>query len=434
MLNRPRVRPTTDASSPPAFSGTSLNAETPIAPPRRAAVAFILITVLLDVIALGIIIPVFPTLITAFMGGDTPRAAYIYGIFGTAWALMQFLFSPVIGALSDRIGRRPIVLISNFGLGLDYIIMALSPTVWWLLAGRIISGITAASISTAGAYIADVTPPEKRAASFGLIGAMFGVGFVLGPALGGVLGSIDPRLPFWVAAALSLLNGVYGFFVLPESLAKENRKAFSWKRANPVGSLRLLRSHRELFGIASVYFLNMLSHNALPSVFVLYTTYRYGWDEKTVGLTLAGYGILTVIVQGAVVKRAVAKFGERRAMLIGLAAAFACFTIYGFAPTQYWFWGGSAIAALWGFFGPASQGLMTRRVGATEQGQLQGALASISGITGLIGPLIFTVTFAYAIRPERDVHVPGAPMLLAAVIIAIAAALALRVTRPAATA
>ncbi len=178
----------------------------------------------------------------------------------------------------------------------------------------------------------------------------------------------------------------------------------------------------------------MLSHNAMPSVFVLYTTYRYGWDEKTVGLTLAGYGILTVIVQGTVVKRAVAKFGERRSMLMGLAAAFACFTIYGLAPTQYWFWGGSAIAALWGFFGPAAQGLMTRRVGPSDQGQLQGALSSISGITGLIGPLLFTATFAYAIRPEREAHVPGAPMLLAGLIIAIAAALAWRVTRPTATA
>lgn len=395
--------------------------------------AFILITVLLDVIALGIIIPVFPTLITAFMGGDTPRAAEIYGLFGTAWALMQFLFSPLVGALSDRIGRRPVVLISNFGLGLDYIIMALSPTVWWLLAGRIISGITAASISTAGAYIADVTPPEKRAGSFGLIGAMFGAGFVLGPALGGVLGSIDPRLPFWVAAALSLLNGAYGFFVLPESLAKENRKPFSWTRANPIGALKLLRSHHELFGMSSVYFLNMLSHNALPSVFVLYTTYRYGWDEKTVGLTLAGYGILTVIVQSSVVRRVVAALGERRTMLTGLTAAFACFTIYGLAPTQYLFWVGSGIAAFWGFFGPAAQGLMTRRVGANEQGQLQGALSSINGITGLVGPILFTTTFAYAIRPENDVHAPGAPMLLAALIIALAAALAWRVTRPAAT-
>jgi len=407
--------------------------ESPVTPPRKAAVAFVLITVLLDIIALGIIIPVLPTLITSFMDGDVPEAAKIYGIFGTAWALMQFLFSPVAGALSDRIGRRPVILISNFGLGLDYIIMALSPTVWWLLVGRILSGITAASISTAGAYIADVTPADKRAAAFGYIGAAFGVGFVLGPALGGLLGSMDPRLPFWVAAALSLLNGAYGFFVLPESLPKEKRTAFSWKRANPLGALKLLRSHRELFGLSGVQFLNALSHNAMPSVFVLYTTYRYGWDEKTVGFTLAGYGILSVIVQSSVVRRVVAKYGERRTLLAGLAAAFACFVIYGFAPSQYLFWAGSAIAALWGLYGPASQGLMTRRVSSGEQGQLQGALSSINGIMGLVGPILFTASFAYAIRPERSFDAPGIPMFLAAFFILVAWVLAWRVTRPATT-
>lgn len=244
---------------------------------------------------------------------------------------------------------------------------------------------------------------------------------------------MDPRLPFWVAAGLSLTNGLYGFFVLPESLAKENRRPFSWARANPIGALKLLRSHHELFGLASVYFLNMLSHNALPSVFVLYTTLRYGWDESTVGLTLAGYGILTVIVQSALVRRAVAKFGERRTLLTGLAAAFLCFVIYGLAPTPYIFWAGSAIAAFWGFYGPASQGLMSRRVSASEQGQLQGALSSIMGITGLIGPILFTETFAYAITPEHALAVSGAPMLLAAMIIAVAGVLAWRVTQPAAT-
>ena len=228
------------------------------AAPRRAAVAFIFVTVVLDMLALGMIVPVLPKLVIQFLGGDTAHAARIYGLFGTVWALMQFVFAPLLGALSDRCGRRPIVLLSNFGMGLDYIVMALAPTLNWLFAGRVVSGITAASIPTAGAYIADVTPPEKRAAAFGLIGAAFGIGFVLGPALGGLLGAVNPRLPFWVAGGLSLANAMYGLFVLPESLPVERRAGFAWQRANPVGALNLLRSHPELFGLAAA---NLLSRN-----------------------------------------------------------------------------------------------------------------------------------------------------------------------------
>src|SRR6266540_7012967 len=223
--------------------------------PRRAALAFIFVTIVLDMLALGMIAPVLPKLVERFVGGDTAHAAEIYGLFGTVWALMQFFFSPVLGALSDRFGRRTVILLSNFGLGLDYIFMALAPTLWWLFAGRVISGITAASYPTAGAYIADVTPPEKRAAGFGMIGAAWGVGFVMGPALGGLLGKVNPRLPFWAAAGVTLLNALYGLFVLPEALAPESRKAFSWRRANPVGSLALLRSHPELLGLSSVNFI-----------------------------------------------------------------------------------------------------------------------------------------------------------------------------------
>ena len=229
-------------------------------PHRRAAFAFVFITVLLDMFALGVIIPVLPNLIEDFMGGNTAKAATIYGIFGTVWALMQFICSPILGTLSDRFGRRKVILLSNVGLGLDYVLMALAPTIGWLFVGRVISGITAASVSTAGAYIADVTPPEQRAAKFGLLGAAFGFGFVVGPALGGVLGDIDPRLPFWVAAGFSLANAMYGLFVLPESLPVEKRSAFSWRKANPIGALRLLRSHRELWGLASVGFLSNLAH------------------------------------------------------------------------------------------------------------------------------------------------------------------------------
>ncbi len=242
--------------------------------PRRAAFAFIFVTVLLDMLALGMVMPVLPKLVEGFVGGDTERASRIFGVFGTAWALMQFLFSPAQGSLSDRFGRRPVVLLSNFGLGLDYILMALAPTLGWLFAGRVISGITAASISTSFAYIADITPAEKRSARFGLLGAAFGLGFVVGPALGGMLGAWGPRLPFWTAATLSLLNGLYGLFILPESLPRDRRTPFNWRRANPVGSLTLLRSHPRLFGLAGANFLAYVAHNALPTTFVLYAGYR----------------------------------------------------------------------------------------------------------------------------------------------------------------
>lgn len=404
--------------------------DTPVRPPRRAAVAFILFTVFLDVVAMGIIIPVFPTLIVDFLGGDTPRGAVIYGIFATAWALMQFLFSPLVGVLSDRFGRRPIVLLSNFGLGLDYILMALAPNLTWLFIGRVIAGITASSMSAAGAYIADVMPADKRAAAFGYMGVAFGLGFVLGPALGGLLGSIDTHLPFWVAAVLSLANAAYGLFVLPESLSPDKRKRFSWKRANPVGALMLLRSHAELSGLAMVHFLYTLSHNALPSVFVLYTAYRYGWDERTLGLTMAGIGIAIVAVQGGIVKPVVRKLGERKTLLIGLSCAVLGYAIYGLAPTGAIFWIGVPIAALWGLYGPASQALMTRHVDPREQGELQGALSSILGITGMIGPALFTLTFSRAISPPANAAWSGAPFLLAAALVAIAGVLAYGVTRP----
>jgi len=266
------------------------------ATPRRAALAFIFVTVVLDMLALGMIVPVLPKLVEDFVGGNTARAAEIYGLFGTVWALMQFVFSPVLGGLSDRYGRRPVILLSNLGLGLDYLVMALAPGIAWLFVGRVISGITAASFSTAYAYITDVTPPEKRAASFGMMSAAFGLGFVLGPAIGGVLGHIDPRLPFWVAAGFSLLNYLYGLLVLPESLAPERRERFSWRRANPVGSITLLRSHRELFGLAFVNFIGSIAHEALPTTFVLYAMYRYGWNERTVGLAIAAVGVCSAIV------------------------------------------------------------------------------------------------------------------------------------------
>ena len=252
---------------------------------RPAALAFIFVTVLLDMLALGLIAPVLAPLVVSFLGGDTARAAEIYGLAFTLFAAMQFVASPVIGALSDRFGRRPVVLLSNLGLGLDYVLMALAPNVAWLLVGRVLSGLTSASITAAGAYVADVTPDEERAAGFAMLGAAFGLGFVLGPALGGLLGSLGPRVPFWVAAGLSLLNAAYGFFVLPESLPPERRAAFVWRRANPVGALAILRGRPALRGLAAMMLLRHIAHTTLPSIFVLYATYRYGWDARTVGLS-----------------------------------------------------------------------------------------------------------------------------------------------------
>jgi DHA1 family tetracycline resistance protein-like MFS transporter len=399
------------------------------AAPRRAAFIFIFITVALDMLSLGMIMPVLPKLVENFMSGDTARAAEIFGVFGTAWALMQFFFSPLLGAMSDSYGRRPVVLISNFGLGLDYVLMALAPNLWWLFAGRVISGISAATIATSYAYVTDVTPAEQRAAKFGMLGAAFGLGFVLGPALGGMLGAIDPRLVFWVAAALSLLNGLYGLFVLPESLPREKRVAFEWRRANPVGSLQLLRSHPELSGLAVAEFLAAVAHVVLPSVWVLYAGYRYGWDERAVGLSLAVVGICAIVVQAGLVGPVVKALGERRALMFGLAGGIAGFMVMGLAETGLVFSLGIPLLALWGIANPAISSLMTRHVAATEQGQLQGANSSIQGIANLVGPFVFTLTFAWSIGGGRDAHMPGAVFILAAAMLVGAGAIAWHATR-----
>ena len=398
--------------------------ESPAAGPRRATVIFIFFTILLDMLALGMVIPVLPDLVKTFRGGDTVSAANTLGLFATVWALMQFVASPIMGALSDRFGRRPLILLSNFGLGADYILMALAPTLWWLFVGRVISGITSSSIATAYAYIADVTPLEKRAKSFGLMGAAFGIGFVIGPALGGILGHYDPRLPFWVAAGFSLTNAMYGFFVLPESLPTDRRSPFQWKRAHPIGSLQLLRSHAGLLWLGAMHFLYYVAHMSLPSVFVLYAGYRYGWGPREVGYTLAGVGVASAIVQGALVGPIVARIGERRALTIGLLAGAVGFAIYGLAPTGMIFIIGVPIMAIWGLYGPSAQSLMSRRVGEQEQGKLQGALSSITGIANLIAPAIFSVIFAAALSTFRNWRLPGAPFLLASVLLLVALALA----------
>jgi MFS transporter, DHA1 family, tetracycline resistance protein len=343
---------------------------------------------------------------------------------------MQLIFSPVQGSLSDHFGRRPVILISCAGLGLDFILMALAPNLWWLLVGRIISGITAASFSTAGAYIADVTPPEKRAASFGLIGAAFGVGFVLGPALGGLLGSISPRLPFWASAVMALANVCWGLFVLPESLPTERRVPFAWKNANPLGALKLLRSHPMLADIAGSYFLVNLAHVVLPTITVLYMHYRYGWNTRAVGLLLAGVGVSSLIVQGFLVKPVVKRLKERRAMALGLTFGAVGFAIYGLAPTGAVFWIGVPVMALWGIATPSLQTIMTGLVDVTEQGRLQGALASLTGLASLIGPTVFAQTFATVVGSHAEWALPGMPFLLSAALVFVAMLLAWRSTRP----
>ncbi|HWY26267.1 MAG TPA: TCR/Tet family MFS transporter, partial [Nevskia sp.] len=361
--------------------------------------------------------------------GDPGQGAGMYGLFVSVWALMQFFFSPLLGAISDRYGRRRVILISCFGLGLDYIVMALAPSIGWLFLGRIISGICASSFSTAGAYIADVSPPEKRAAAFGMMGAAFGVGFVIGPGLGGVLGDIDPRLPFWGSAVLSLLSAAYGFFVLPESLPPEKRDGFTWKKANPVGSFQLLRSHPELLGLAGVQFLFQMAHYVLPSMYVLYTTYRYGWNAKAVGLTLAAVGVLSIIVQGGLVKPAIKALGERGALLTGLFFGIAGFTGFALAPTAFWMWAALPVFAMWGLLGPGLQSLMSKRVAPYEQGKLQGANGSITSIAGLIAPALFTRSFAHFIEQGRAWTLPGAPFFLAALLLVLALLLTTQVLR-----
>jgi DHA1 family tetracycline resistance protein-like MFS transporter len=394
--------------------------------PRRGAVAFIFVTILLDMFALGLILPILPKLVESFVDNDTANAARIFGLFGTAWAVMQFLFSPILGGLSDRFGRRPVVLLSNFGLALDYVLMALAPSLTWLFVGRVISGITSASVSTAFAYIADLTPPEQRAAVFGKIGVAFGAGFILGPAVGGLLGGMDPRLPFWVAAGLSFANTLYGLLILPESLPPDRRSPFHWRSANPLGALHLLRSDRVLTGLSVANFLAQLAHVVLPSTFVLYATYRYGWDTTTVGLTLAIVGICSMAVQGAAIGPIVKRFGERRALLLGLGCGALGFLMYGAAPTGLLFWLGIPVMALWGVAGAALQALTTQRVAPDQQGQLQGATSSVQSLSQLVGPFLFTLTFAYFIGTQAPLKLPGAPFLLASALLVLALVIAAR--------
>ena len=393
---------------------------------RKPALIFIFFTLFLDILGIGLIIPILPKLVEKLQGGDVAAAAHTVGILSALYAAMQFVFAPILGSLSDRYGRRPVILGSLFGSGLDYILLAFAPTLSLFYVGRIVAGITGANITAASAYIADVSPPEKRAANFGIIGAAFGLGFIAGPALGGFLGSKDLRLPFLVAAGLTMANWLYGYFVLPESLAKENRRSFSWGRANPVGSFAALTRYPVVAGLAVTSFLLNLAQFSLHATWVLYTGHRYGWNPGQVGWSLATVGIMAAVVQGGLTRRIIPAIGEKKALTIGLIlGAFSMFG-YGLATEGWMIYVILVIGSTGGIAGPASQGLISRNVADNEQGAVQGALTSLTSIAGIFGPLIGTSLFGYFISSNAPFQLPGAPFLVGGVITLVALFLALR--------
>jgi len=393
---------------------------------RKAAVIFIFVTVTLDMLAIGLIAPVLPKLILDFLGGNMKDAADWNGIFATVFAAMQFLLSPMLGVLSDRFGRRPVILLSNLGLGLDYIVMAFAPTIGWLFLGRIISGITSSSIPTAMAYIADVVPKEKRAGAFGMIGVAFGLGFVLGPMIGGPLGDISPRLPFWVAAGFSLTNWLWGYLFVPESLAPNLRKRFTLGRANPVGSLVLLRSHHELWRLATIQFLAYVAHNAF-TVWALYAIYRYRWTQTAIGGSLALVGLCTAAISAGLTPIMVKRLGEKRTLYIGQFFGATGMLVAGLARSGGVLLASIPIISMWNISMPAAQGMMTHRVSEREQGELQGAIGSLRSLSFLIGPGLFSWTFAWFINPQNSFHLPGAPYYLGAALLFTAMLMSTRI-------
>ncbi len=397
--------------------------------PRKAALVFIFITVLMDMLAFGVIIPVLPKLTLSMTGGDAQQAASWSGWLGAGWALMQFIWSPIMGGLSDRYGRRPVILISNFGLAADYVLIALAPTLWWILVARLISGAVSASITTANAYIADVTPPEERAKAFGLIGAAFGVGFVIGPAFGGWLGHYDPRWPFWGAAGLALLNGIYGYFVLPESLPPEKRSRFSWAKANPAGSFRFLQQRPGLMGFAGLNFIAAVAHSALPSIFVLYVMTRYGWGSDKAGFLMSAVGMSSIVVQGFLVGKIVPRLGESRAIFFGYVCGAIGLGIYAWAPEGFWLYIGIGFAALWGLAGPAVQSRMSQQVDASEQGKLQGMSSGIVALASMFGPLLYNQSLKYGIATQATLGLPGLPFYIAAFLLLLCALFSIRIMR-----
>ena len=385
----------------------------PAARGRRAAVAFIFITVTLDIVANGVIGPVWPFLVKGFLGGSVSRSSMVFGVFATVFAVAQLFSAPVLGSLSDRFGRRPVILISCAGLAVDYVIMALAPNLAWLFVGRMIAGVTSASMATASAYIADVTPPEKRAAAFGVLSAAFGVGFILGPMLGGVLGQFGVRVPFWASAGLTFANACYGYFVLPESLAQENRTPFSFRIANPLGALAFVAERPGLIGLTAVGFLARLVNAVFAVVWALYAQARYHWGPGMIGVSMAVVGIASTVVSLGLVRPTVAGLGERRTLILGLAFGALGFLLMGWAPQGWLFLAAIFPLCLWGLASPCIQSFMTRQVTPAEQGRLQGSNTAITSIAGLVGPMLFAFPMAFASTPGQAEGLIGLPYFLA---------------------
>jgi len=394
--------------------------------PRRAGTAFVLVTVLLDTLGLGLLIPVAPRLVASFLHDDLGAASHYFGVLVSLYAIMQFVFAPIVGGLSDRFGRRPVILISLFGAAVSYMLSGLAPALWWLFVGRVVAGITGASFSAAGAYVADVTPAEKRVQAFGMVGAVFGLGFVLGPALGGVLGQAGLRVPYFVAAGLNFVNMMYGLFVLPESLAPANRRPFSFARANPLGSLGALGRHPVVLGLTGTMMCSYLAQWILQSVWALHTQARFGWSLRDVGLSLMLVGIMMALVQGVLVRAVVPRLGERRTLVFGLLAGVLGQASLGLADRGWLMVPAILVLSFGGLAGPAVQAIISREVGPREQGEVQGALSSLNGIAAIVGPLIGTNLLAYFSAAEAGVRVPGAAFFAAAMFNALGLVLAAR--------
>ncbi len=394
--------------------------------PRKPALVFIFFTLFLDVLGIGLIVPILPKLVEQLAGGGVESASFIYGWLAGLYALMQFLFAPIIGSLSDRFGRRPVILLSLFGSGLDYFLLAWAPTLPWFFLGRILSGISGANFSAAAAYIADVSPPERRSANFGILGAAFGLGFIFGPALGGWLGHYGLRVPFCAAGILTLLNWLYGFLILPESLKPENKRAFSLKRSNPVTALLDLRKQHLVLGLSTSYFISSIAHQVYPSIWVLYTGYRYDWGTKQTGLSLALVGLMAAIVQGGLTRKIIPLIGERRSAVSGLFIMSAALIGYGFAPEGWMVYFIIIFGSLSGIAVPAIQGMISRTVSDNEQGGIQGSLTSLQSVAGFIGPPLATGIFGYFISENVPVIVPGAPFFFSSGLVVMAAMLAAR--------
>ncbi len=393
---------------------------------RTPALGFIFVTILIDCIGFGVIIPVMPSLISQLGDVGNSEASRLGGYLLFAFAAMQFLCAPIMGGLSDQYGRRPVLLASLFGFGLDYIFLAFAPSIAWLFLGRLIAGAMGASFTTAGAYIADISTPEKRAQNFGMIGAAFGLGFIIGPAIGGFLGSYGARVPFLVAAGLSLLNWLYGFFILPESLKPENRRPFDWKRANPVSSLLNLKRYPVILGLVASLILIYVAAHAVQSNWSFYTIEKFKWTPTMIGISLTAVGVLISAVQGGLIRIIIPKLGQKKSLYVGLALYSLGFLLFSFA-TQGWMMFVFLIPyCLGGIAGPALQGIMSSQVPANEQGELQGALTGLMSATSIIGPLLMTQLFSYFTAPTSSIYFPGAPMLMGAVLTLTSLLLAMR--------